>query len=187
MTRGPARRVGGAPPGGSLPRERRSGRLLVAAGLTVAVAEPCIGGLLGAALTAVPGSSGYMRGGIIAYADPVKVHLLAVEPELLERVGAVSPEVAAAMAQGTARRLGADLGLAITGVAGPGAPTTRKPVGLIYVAGVAAGPGPGGGAARARWARGEPRRCGACRPGPGRGAGRDRLPGPPAQTGSGDH
>ncbi len=85
-------------------------------------------------LTAVPGASRYMRGGIIAYADAVKVNHLAVEPELIERVGTVSPEVAAAMAQGVAQRLGTSLGIAITGVAGPGSEGTAKPVGLTYVA-----------------------------------------------------
>ena len=118
----------------SFPEGAVLGECLVAVGLTVGVAESCTGGLLGAVLTAVPGASRYMRGGIIAYADAVKVDLLAVEPELIEHVGAVSLEVAAAMAQGVARRLGTSLGIAITGVAGPGAEGTAKPVGLAYVA-----------------------------------------------------
>jgi PncC family amidohydrolase len=119
----------------AFPESATLGARLVASGLTVAVAESCTGGLLGAALTAVPGASRYVRGGIIAYADAAKVDLLGVDPELLARVGAVSPEVAAAMAQGAAQRLGADLGVAITGVAGPGAEGTAKPVGLIHIAG----------------------------------------------------
>jgi PncC family amidohydrolase len=118
----------------AFPESAALGRRLLDRALTAAVAESCTGGLLGAALTAVPGSSRYMRGGVVAYADEVKVQLLGVEAELLGRVGAVSPEVAEAMAGGVARLLGTDLGLAITGVAGPGSEASRKPVGLIYVA-----------------------------------------------------
>jgi PncC family amidohydrolase len=110
------------------------GERLVAQGLTLAVAESCTGGLLGAAITAVPGSSRYFRGGIIAYDDTVKRALLGVKEATLQAFGAVSREVAAAMAQGVAHRLLADIGLAITGVAGPGAEGTSKPVGLIFVA-----------------------------------------------------
>ena len=120
---------------GAFPESAALGAVLVARGLTVAVAESCTGGLLGAALTAVPGSSRYFSGGVVAYADAVKRDVLCVEAGLLARAGAVSPEVAAAMARGVAPLLGADIGLAITGVAGPGAEATAKPVGLIYVAG----------------------------------------------------
>jgi PncC family amidohydrolase len=119
----------------AFPESAALGHRLAELGLTVAVAESCTGGLLGAALTAVPGASRYVRGGVIAYADAVKVDLLGVDPEVLARLGAVSPEVAEGMARGVARRLGADLGIAITGVAGPGAEGTTKPVGLIHVAG----------------------------------------------------
>ena len=119
----------------AFPESAVLGRRLAELGLTIAVAESCTGGLLGAALTDVPGASRYVRGGIIAYADAVKVDLLGVDPEVLAQLGAVSAEVAAAMARGVAARLSADLGLAITGVAGPGAEGTSKPVGLIYVAG----------------------------------------------------
>lgn len=115
------------------------GDRLLAWRLTVAVAESCTGGLLGAAITAVPGSSRYFRGGVIAYADAVKRDLLAVDARQLARHGAVSREVAEAMAQGVAALLHADLGLAITGVAGPGAEGTDKPVGLIHLAGWRAG------------------------------------------------
>jgi PncC family amidohydrolase len=117
------------------PESASLGRQLVAGGRSVAVAESCTGGLLGAALTAVPGASAYVRGGVMAYADSVKIDLLAVDPERLARYGAVSAEVASAMARGVAQLLGADLGIAITGVAGPGAEGTTKPVGLIHVAG----------------------------------------------------
>lgn len=103
-------------------------------GLRVAVAESCTGGLLGAALTATPGSSAYMLGGVIAYSDAVKQALLGVPAELLDTEGAVSEAVARAMAEAVRARLGADLGAAITGVAGPGNEGTEKPPGLIYVA-----------------------------------------------------
>jgi len=114
------------------------GAALRAAGLRVAVAESCTGGLLGAALTASPGSSNYLRGGVIAYADDLKIALLDVAAAPLEAHGAVSAEVAVAMAEGVRHRLGADLGIAVTGVAGP-SESERKPAGLIFVA--VAGPG----------------------------------------------
>jgi PncC family amidohydrolase len=123
----------------SFPQSAELGQLLLTQGLTVAVAESCTGGLLGAALTAVPGSSRYVRGGIVAYADSVKRELLGVDAGLLATHGAVSAEVAPEMARGVALHLGADLGISITGVAGPGAEATAKPVGLIYVAGWLAG------------------------------------------------
>ncbi|MGC6482529.1 MAG: competence/damage-inducible protein A [Synechococcus sp.] len=103
-------------------------------GQTVAVAESCTGGGLGAALTAVPGSSDVMLGGIIAYANGVKQSLLAVPSALLDQHGAVSDPVAAAMAEGVRRCTGADWGVAITGVAGPGGGTAAKPVGLVHLA-----------------------------------------------------
>jgi PncC family amidohydrolase len=109
------------------------GRALTQAGLTIAVAESCTGGLLGAALTAVAGSSAYVRGGVIAYADDVKAEHLGVGRHLLATHGAVSPEVAEAMAAGVRRRFEASLGVGITGVAGPEA-SERKPAGLVYVA-----------------------------------------------------
>jgi PncC family amidohydrolase len=120
------------------PEAGRVGEAFREAGLRVAVAESCTGGLLGAALTALPGSSDYMRGGVIAYADDLKIALLDVPPALLAAHGAVSAEVAAAMAEGVRHRLGADLGIAVTGVAGP-SESEHKPAGLIFVA--VAGPG----------------------------------------------
>jgi PncC family amidohydrolase len=122
----------------AFPESAQAAAALVAGGLSVAVAESCTGGLLGAAITALPGSSRYLRGGVVAYANEVKTRLLDVPAELIEAHGAVSEEVALAMASGVRERLGADLGLAITGVAGPGA-EGPKPAGLIWVA--AAGPG----------------------------------------------
>ncbi len=103
-------------------------------GLTVATAESCTGGLLADALTDVAGSSGYFLGGVVAYADAVKVAALGVPPEALAAHGAVSAQVARAMASGARERLGASLAIAVTGIAGPGGGTDAKPVGLTYVA-----------------------------------------------------
>jgi nicotinamide-nucleotide amidase len=107
---------------------------LLARGETVAVAESCTGGLLGARLTGRPGSSGYVRGGVVAYADDVKSALLGVPDEMLAEHGAVSEEVAAAMAEGARRTTGATWGLGVTGVAGPAGGSADKPVGLVCVA-----------------------------------------------------
>ena len=106
---------------------------LRARGLTVAVAESCTGGLLGARLTARPGSSDYVLGGVISYANAVKESLLRVPAGMLAQNGAVSEEVAGAMAEGARAATGADCALAITGVAGPDGGTAEKPVGLVYV------------------------------------------------------
>ncbi|MEX1295008.1 MAG: CinA family protein [Candidatus Limnocylindrales bacterium] len=103
-------------------------------GLTVGTAESCTGGLIGHALTAVPGSSEYYRGGVISYSDELKVGLLDVPPKLLERHGAVSEPVALSMAQGARIRLDVDYAVSVTGVAGPGGGSDLKPVGLTYVA-----------------------------------------------------
>ena len=102
-------------------------------GATVAAAESCTGGLLGGRFTALAGSSDYYLGGVVSYANSVKRDVLGVPTELLETVGAVSPEAAAAMAQGVRRLTGATYGLSITGVAGPGGGTPEKPVGLVYL------------------------------------------------------
>jgi PncC family amidohydrolase len=103
-------------------------------GLTVATAESCTGGLVAHLLTEVPGSSAYLRGGIVAYADDVKRDQLGVPAEVLEAHGAVSAQVALAMAEGVRERLGTDLGVGVTGVAGPDGGSPEKPVGLVYVA-----------------------------------------------------
>ncbi len=97
----------------------------------VGVAESCTGGMLAARLTDLPGSSAYFVGGLVVYADEAKVSLAGVDPELIERFGAVSEEVAVALAQGAIDRLGADLGVGITGVAGPDGGTEQKPVGTV--------------------------------------------------------
>jgi nicotinamide-nucleotide amidase len=101
--------------------------------LTVAVAESCTGGLVAAAITEVPGSSGYFVGGIVSYSNAAKETLLDVPRTLLEAHGAVSPEVAVAMAMGARARFGSDLAVSVTGVAGPDGGTVEKPVGLVYL------------------------------------------------------
>ena len=102
-------------------------------GLTLATAESCTGGLVAARLTSVPGSSDVFLGAVVAYADEVKARELDVPAEVLERHGAVSAEAAAAMAAGARVRLGADVAVSVTGVAGPGGGTPEKPVGLVYL------------------------------------------------------
>jgi PncC family amidohydrolase len=101
--------------------------------LTVALAESCTGGLVAAALTAVPGSSGYLLGGIVSYADEAKRDLLGVDHMVLRTHGAVSAQVARAMAIGARERFGADLAASVTGIAGPDGGSAAKPVGLTYV------------------------------------------------------
>jgi PncC family amidohydrolase len=100
----------------------------------VATAESCTGGLVSHAITSVPGSSGYFLGSIVAYADDAKARLLGVPTESIAAHGAVSAQVARAMAEGVRQSLRADLAAAITGIAGPGGGTEQKPVGLAYVA-----------------------------------------------------
>ena len=102
-------------------------------GLTVATAESCTGGLLAARLTERPGSSAWVLGGVTAYANSAKEQLLGVPADTLEEHGAVSPEVAVALADGARTRFGADVGVGITGVAGPGGGTEAKPVGTVHL------------------------------------------------------
>ncbi|MBI5105375.1 MAG: competence/damage-inducible protein A [Solirubrobacterales bacterium] len=106
-------------------------RLLRSSGRTIAVAESCTGGLLGGRLTELAGSSEYVLGGLIVYSDEAKVALAGVDARLIARVGAVSTEVAEALADGARSRLGADVGVGITGIAGPGGGTEDKPVGTV--------------------------------------------------------
>jgi len=118
------------------------GGLLRTAGRTVATAESCTGGLVAERLTRVAGSSVWFVGSAVTYSDRLKVELLGVDGELIERRGAVSREVAEAMAVGVRERLASDYGLAITGIAGPGGGSEEKPVGTVHVAlaGPAVGP-----------------------------------------------
>lgn len=113
---------------------RRLQDACVERGLTVAAAESCTGGLVAHLITEVPGSSGYFRGGVVAYSDDVKREALGVGDEVLRAHGAVSAQVAMAMAEGARARLGADLGAGVTGIAGPDGGSGAKPVGLVYVA-----------------------------------------------------
>jgi PncC family amidohydrolase len=110
------------------------GARLTARGLTVATAESCTGGLIGHLITEIAGSSAYYVGGIVAYSNDVKRSQLGVPEATLATHGAVSESTARAMAEGARRTLGADIGVATTGIAGPGGGSESKPVGLVYVA-----------------------------------------------------
>lgn len=107
---------------------------LLAAGLTLATAESCTGGLVSEIITRVPGCSASFVGGVCAYANEVKEKLLGVRHETLARYGAVSAQTAQEMADGVRARTGADIGISTTGIAGPGGGTPEKPVGLVYIA-----------------------------------------------------
>lgn len=105
----------------------------LATGKTVALAESCTGGLVAAALTDLAGSSGYFVGGVVSYANEAKCDVLGVDPAVIEEHGAVSAQVARAMALGARERFGAALAASVTGIAGPDGGTAAKPVGLTYV------------------------------------------------------
>ncbi len=119
---------------GDTTMEEEVGRLLSASGATVAVAESCTGGLIGHRLTNVPGSSAYVLGGVVAYSNTLKESALGVARETLDRLGAVSTEVAEEMARGARHNSGADFAIATTGIAGPGGGTAEKPVGTVCIA-----------------------------------------------------
>jgi nicotinamide-nucleotide amidase len=119
---------------GDTTMEARVGELLTQRGLTIAVAESCTGGLLGHRLTNIPGSSVYVKGGVIAYSNEIKQQSLGVGADTLATRGAVSEEAAVEMATGVRRALRSDLGLAITGIAGPDGGTADKPVGTVCFA-----------------------------------------------------
>lgn len=104
------------------------------AGLHFASAESCTGGLIAALLTEIPGSSDVVDRGFITYSNEAKAEMIGVDPALIARVGAVSREVALAMAEGAIRHSAADISVAVTGVAGPGGGTDAKPVGLVHIA-----------------------------------------------------
>jgi nicotinamide-nucleotide amidase len=114
--------------------EETVGRLLAAQEKNLAVAESCTGGLIGHRLTQIAGSSAYFLGGVIAYSNASKIRDLGVPRELIERHGAVSEEVARAMAEGVRARFGADYGVAVTGIAGPDGGSVAKPVGTVWIA-----------------------------------------------------
>lgn len=121
-------------PRDNAPIEELIGSLLTERGLTLAVAESCTGGLVCHRLTNVPGSSAYLIGGVVAYAYEAKEHFLDVSHNTLYDHGAVSRETAIEMARGVRRRMGTDIGLSVTGIAGPGGGMPGKPVGLTWIA-----------------------------------------------------
>ena len=110
------------------------GRQLLTRGWRVATAESCTGGLITSRLTDVPGSSRYVERSVVTYSNEAKTELLGVRREVIEAHGAVSEPVALAMADGVRSRAGVDIGLAVTGIAGPGGGTAEKPVGTVVVA-----------------------------------------------------
>ena len=113
--------------------EQVVGRMLREKGKALATAESCTGGLLGKMLTDVPGSSAYYRGGVVCYSNDLKADLVGVNETTLERFGAVSEQVAAQMAVGIRESAGSDVGLSVTGIAGPEGGTAEKPIGLVFV------------------------------------------------------
>lgn len=110
------------------------GQLLRTRGMKVAFAESCTGGLAAKRMTDIPGSSDYVQGGFVVYQDEAKTNLLGVDPQLIETQGAVSEPVVIAMAEGAAKKLGADCGVAVTGIAGPSGARPGKPVGTVWIA-----------------------------------------------------
>lgn len=113
--------------------ENTFGKLLIQKSLTIATAESCTGGLIGHMITSNPGSSAYFMGGIISYSNQAKCDLLSVSPDTLKRYGAVSNETAMEMAKGVRERFGTEIGLSVTGIAGPDGGTKEKPVGTVYM------------------------------------------------------
>lgn len=114
--------------------EEEIGKLLIANNLSLSSAESCTGGGVAALITSVPGSSGYFKGGIVAYDNEVKKNLLGVSPETLSAYGAVSRETVIEMAKGAMNRLKTDCAIATSGIAGPGGGTLEKPVGTVWIA-----------------------------------------------------
>jgi PncC family amidohydrolase len=119
--------------------EEEIGSLLVGQGLTLVTAESCTGGLVAHRITNVSGSSAYYWGGVVAYSNEMKEQFLGVEASILRTHGAVSEETAREMARGARQRVGADIAVSVTGIAGPTGGTPEKPVGLVYIALSAAG------------------------------------------------
>lgn len=114
--------------------EEQAGKLLLTQGLTIACAESCTGGLLTSRLTDIAGSSAYVMGSVVSYTNRIKEKLVGVRHETLLAHGAVSEETAREMAEGIRRSIETDMGVGITGIAGPGGGTATKPVGLVFIA-----------------------------------------------------
>lgn len=108
-----------------------TGNLLRKKGWTISATESCTGGLISAYLTSIPGSSDYFKGGIIAYSNEVKTHILSVSPQTIEKFGAVSEETVGEMARGVKKLLKTEVGISCSGIAGPGGGTEKKPVGTV--------------------------------------------------------
>ena len=107
--------------------------LLITKSLTISVAESCTGGLIGHIITSTPGSSAYYVGGVISYSNQAKCDLLGVSPDTLEKYGAVSKQTAKEMAAGIRERFKSDIGLSVTGIAGPDGGSVEKPVGTVFM------------------------------------------------------
>ncbi|MBI4831170.1 MAG: CinA family protein [Candidatus Lindowbacteria bacterium] len=116
------------------PPEQKIGKLLTERNLTLAVAESCTGGLISHRITNIPGSSNYFERGVVVYSNRAKTELLGIEGKVIGAYGAVSAEVARAMAAGAKEAARTDFGLAVTGIAGPVSDESKKPVGLVYIA-----------------------------------------------------
>jgi nicotinamide-nucleotide amidase len=113
--------------------EEKLGVVLKQKGMRIAVAESCTGGLVGGRITGVPGSSDYFEAGMVTYSNRAKELFLSVPHEVIAAKGSVSPEVAELMARGVRVATGVDIGVAVTGIAGPGGGSPEKPVGLVYI------------------------------------------------------
>jgi PncC family amidohydrolase len=112
---------------------RAAGKFLIEHNLKLSVAESCTGGLLGASLTDIAGSSAYFRGGVIAYDNQIKNQLLGVEKQTLDSYGAVSDQTVIAMAKGVCKLFNTECAISVSGIAGPDGGTAQKPVGLVYI------------------------------------------------------
>jgi nicotinamide-nucleotide amidase len=108
-------------------------KLLITKSLTISVAESCTGGLIGHLITSIPGSSAYFMGGVISYSNQAKCDLLGVSPDTLEQYGAVSDQTAKEMAMGVRERFKSDIGISVTGIAGPDGGSIEKPVGTVFM------------------------------------------------------
>jgi len=113
---------------------QKAGRFLLKKRLSLSICESCTGGMLGSIITSISGSSKYFKGGIIAYSNPVKKRIAGVKNNTLRKFGAVSEQTARQMAQGVRRITKSNIGISITGIAGPGGGTKKKPVGTVYIA-----------------------------------------------------